>query len=71
MLRVTYLIRSSNPDKAIEHAYKVIGYDPESDTFDADKANAPDKVDVYANLAGILRAKQECSRVGRIASWIS
>ncbi len=58
VLRVTYLIRSSNPDKAIEHAYKLIGYDPESDTFDADKAKAPDKVEVYANLAGILRAKQ-------------
>jgi tetratricopeptide (TPR) repeat protein len=58
VLRVTYLMRSADPSKAIEHAYKLIGYDAESDTFDADKATAPDKVEVYANLAGVLRVRQ-------------
>ncbi|HJQ80823.1 MAG TPA: tetratricopeptide repeat protein [Lacipirellulaceae bacterium] len=59
VLRVAYLIQANDSEKAIDEAYKLIGYDPEADTFDAAKATAPREVDVYANLAGLLRVKQE------------
>jgi tetratricopeptide (TPR) repeat protein len=59
VLRVGYLIQAGNSDKAVEEAYELIGYDKESDTFDPEKAKAPGEVDVYANLAGILRVKQD------------
>jgi cellulose synthase operon protein C len=59
VLRVTYLARLGNQDKAIDYAYKLIGYDAAAGTFDAEKAAAPHEVEVYANLAAILRTKPE------------
>ncbi len=58
-LRATYLGRSGNFDEAVRLSYKLVGYDPEADEFDEKKATAPEEVDVYANLAGTLRARQD------------
>jgi tetratricopeptide (TPR) repeat protein len=59
VLRVQYLTRSGGDDKAIETSYKLIGYDPAADEFDAQKATAPGEVQVYLNLASVLRTKKE------------
>ncbi len=58
VLRAKYLVHSSSFDEAITGSNKLIGYDPTADSFDVKKAIAPHEVDVYANLAGILRGKQ-------------
>ena len=58
-LRATYLIQSGQYDKAIDHSYKLIGYDLESETFDTEKAIAPHDAQIYANLAMLLRTRQE------------
>ena len=52
-----YLIGAKDIPKATEYSYQLIGYDPKENKFDAKKASAPHEVEVYANLAGIVRGK--------------
>jgi len=59
ILRAKYLVRSGNTDDAAKYSYKLIGYDPESDSFDEKKATAPHEAEVYSSLAVILRTKQD------------
>lgn len=40
---------------ALKNAYKLIGYDPDTDTFDVSKAMAPGEAIVYRNAAQVLR----------------
>ncbi|MCI0334322.1 MAG: tetratricopeptide repeat protein [Planctomycetes bacterium] len=60
-LHATYLARSGNFDQAIDLSYKLVGYDPKTDEFDAKTAKAPNHVELYTNLAGTLRAKKDDS----------
>ncbi len=55
VLRAQYLTAARDTEKAIDQSYKIIGYDPETDTFDASKALAPDEVNIYTGLAAMLR----------------
>ena len=57
VLRATYLAKSGNIDDATKYSYKLIGYDPKTETFDVKKAAAPNAVEVYATLAAVVRAK--------------
>jgi cellulose synthase operon protein C len=59
VMRANYLVRSGNLDDAAKYSYQLIGYDPQSDSFDAAKATAPHDSQVYINLATILRTKQD------------
>ncbi len=59
VLRASYLVRSGNYDDAVKYSYKLIGYDPPSDSFDVEKATAPHDAQVYTNLAVILRTRQD------------
>ena len=59
-LRATYRwCGSGNLNEAATYSYKLIGYDPKTDTFDEKQATAPNDVAVYANLATILHGKQD------------
>jgi tetratricopeptide (TPR) repeat protein len=58
VLRATYLAKSGNVKDAVKYSYNLIGYDQSKETFDPKKALAPKAVEVYALLAGILRAKE-------------
>ena len=44
--------------KAMSHAYKLIGYDEQTEEFDAEKATAPNEPVVYLRLAQKLRSEQ-------------
>lgn len=57
VLRATSLAKSDDVDNAIKYSYTLVGYDAKKDTFDPKKATAPHAVEVYATLAGLLRAK--------------
>ncbi len=57
-LRATYLARQNNFNEAVKYSYKLIGYDPQTDKFDLNKATAPHQPEVYTTLASILRSKQ-------------
>jgi tetratricopeptide (TPR) repeat protein len=59
VMQAEYLDRAGEFDKAIDLSFKLIGYDPEADTFDVEKALAPHEVDVYTNLAAGLRRNRE------------
>jgi tetratricopeptide (TPR) repeat protein len=59
VMRAKYLVLSGNMDDAVKYSYKLIGYDPQNDSFDVEKATAPHDAQVYSNLAAILRAKQD------------
>jgi tetratricopeptide (TPR) repeat protein len=58
-LRATYLSRAGDYTKATPIFYKLVGYDPESDEFDASKATAPGNILLYTNLAASLRTRQD------------
>lgn len=45
----------SGSDKAVDHAFKLIGYDETTDSFDAEKAIAPNEYLVYSQVARKLR----------------
>ncbi|HEX5471951.1 MAG TPA: tetratricopeptide repeat protein, partial [Lacipirellulaceae bacterium] len=67
--RATYLAKSGEFDKALKYSYKLIGYDPKTDAFDVKKATAPHVAEVYFNLAGILRGKQNNAQLAeRVAN---
>ncbi len=55
VLHARYLARSGNLSESIKESYKLIGYDPKTDTFDIKKATAPHSPEVYSNLAALLR----------------
>ncbi|MEX0612829.1 MAG: tetratricopeptide repeat protein, partial [Pirellulales bacterium] len=59
VMRANYLVRSGNFDDAAKYSYKLIGYDPQNDSFDMKQATAPHDAEVYLNLAVILRDKQD------------
>ncbi len=59
VLRAQYLNRAREFDKAIEQSFKLVGYDSETDTFDAEKALAPHEVPIYTSLAISLRRNRE------------
>lgn len=59
VLRATYLVLAADYDKAIDYSYKLVGYDVEADSFDAEKATAPHATEVYSNLAALVRSKRE------------
>lgn len=63
VLQSQYLDRSGNFDEAIKQSFILVGYDADSDTFDAKKATAPDAVDVYARLAVDLRKQRDKSEL--------
>lgn len=46
---------ASGDAKAVDHAFKLIGYNREADTFDATQAIAPADVPVYSRVARTLR----------------
>jgi tetratricopeptide (TPR) repeat protein len=58
-LRAKFLVRNSKFDEARDYAFKLIGYDPKSETFDPKKATAPNDPEVYANLAQLLHGKEQ------------
>ena len=53
-LRATYLSRQGNYDEAVKYSFKLIGYDPKADKFDIKAATAPNRPEVYTNLATTL-----------------
>ncbi|HVT26803.1 MAG TPA: tetratricopeptide repeat protein [Lacipirellulaceae bacterium] len=57
--RATYLAKSGDLTTAVKESYKLIGYNPKADDFDLKKATAPHAVEVYFNLAGILRGQEK------------
>lgn len=56
--RASLLAKSQNLDEALKYSYRLIGYDPLTDKFDAKKATAPNEPQVYATVATILRGKE-------------
>lgn len=54
VLKTQYLLQERSENEAIECGYQVIGYDEDSDTFDAQKAKAPDSINTYAAIAALL-----------------
>jgi tetratricopeptide (TPR) repeat protein len=58
-LRATYLARSGDFNTAVRESFKLIGYDSDTDEFDADKAIAKGHVELYTNLAVTLQTKQD------------
>jgi tetratricopeptide (TPR) repeat protein len=58
VLKSQYLMQERSDNEAIEIAYQVIGYDEQSDTFDAEKAKAADSVPTYAGLASLLHNRR-------------
>ncbi len=56
--RASYMIRSGNINQGVDYSLKLIGYDSTTETFDEKKASAPHDPEVYANLAIVLRGKQ-------------
>src|SRR3972149_2206203 len=59
VLRANYLTRSGSYDEAVKSSYKLIGYDPDKDTFDAKKATALKETQVYPTLEAVPRLKQD------------
>jgi tetratricopeptide (TPR) repeat protein len=55
--RAMYLARAGNIDEAIKYSYQLIGYDPQTDKFDAKKPTHD--AEVYATLASIVRSKKD------------
>lgn len=58
-LRATYLARAGSVDEAVRLSYKLVGYDPAAEEFDAEKATAAGDTELHSNLAFILRTKQD------------
>jgi tetratricopeptide (TPR) repeat protein len=50
----------------VRHSYKLIGYDPETDTFDPKKATAPHHTEVYTNLASTLGSQDKGELADRV-----
>jgi len=53
-LKAQCLFATQDTGKAVDWSYKVIGYDPRANTFDAAKGLAPDQPRVYAMVAQYL-----------------
>ncbi|MCF6275319.1 MAG: hypothetical protein L3J05_06115, partial [Robiginitomaculum sp.] len=49
---------AANDSKAVDHAYKLIGYDAAKDAFDQEAGVAPEDPPVYRRLANVLRTDQ-------------
>lgn len=63
--RCLYAMR--DPDKAIAHSYRMVGYDSQTDDFSTDKAVLPNEPSVYLRLAMLLKTeKQEESLARRV-----
>lgn len=58
-MRATFLARSGSVDEAVRYSYKLVGNDPDTDEFDVKTATAPHHVEVYKNLAFLLRGQQD------------
>jgi tetratricopeptide (TPR) repeat protein len=56
--RAEFLAKSKNLDEAIKYSYRLIGYDPRTDKFDAKTATAPNEPQVYSSLAALVRGKE-------------
>ena len=62
-LRATYLMQAGQYDQAIDYSYKLIGYDRASDSFDVEQALAPNDVNIYLNLAMLIRNRQDAAEL--------
>jgi tetratricopeptide (TPR) repeat protein len=56
-MRALCMFQMANP-KALDNAYKLIGYDPAADVFDVSKATAPGEAAVYRITAQNLRTNE-------------
>ena len=56
--RASFLANSKDLEEATKYSYRLIGYDPKTDKFDATKASAPNEPQVYSTLAKIVRGKE-------------
>ncbi|MEM6330452.1 MAG: tetratricopeptide repeat protein [Planctomycetota bacterium] len=54
VIRLTALVQSGKAREAERFGYKLVGYDPAEDAFDAEKAATPDQPPVYQALAELL-----------------
>ncbi|QDT71194.1 tetratricopeptide repeat protein [Lacipirellula limnantheis] len=57
-LKAQCLFATQQPAEAAKWSYQLIGYDHQTDAFDAAKAQAPDKPLVYAMLASYLNERE-------------
>ena len=60
LLRAAYLIRLADPE-AIPYSYKLIGYNPDTKTFE--KGTAPNDPITYLNLAVLLRGQENSQQL--------
>jgi tetratricopeptide (TPR) repeat protein len=59
VMKDEYLIQAREENEAITSSYALMGYDPESDAFDVEKAKAPHSLPTYNNIAMLLRSRGE------------
>ena len=59
VLKAAYLGGLGKFDDAIKDYYKLVGYDPQAETFDAEKAIAPHNIPVYTDLARLIRTRRD------------
>ncbi|MGI9456763.1 MAG: tetratricopeptide repeat protein [Aeoliella sp.] len=57
--QATCLYQLAKPQEAANSLYKLVGYDPTADTFDATQAVAPDNIDAYGLLSQVLIQRLE------------
>jgi tetratricopeptide (TPR) repeat protein len=68
-LRANYLVQAGNLDEAIKYSYGLIGFNPDAPdggTFDLESASSPHDPTVYANLAAILRQRDQEALAERV-----
>lgn len=58
VLKTKYLAQAGEYNEAIELCYDLIGYDPETDTFDLDSAKSPHTEEVYTRAAVLVRSRK-------------
>jgi tetratricopeptide (TPR) repeat protein len=59
VLKAAYLAGQGKYDEAIKYYYKLVGYDAQTEAFDAEKAIAPHNTQVYTDLAFLVRERRE------------
>jgi tetratricopeptide (TPR) repeat protein len=59
VLKASYLGGEGKYDQAIKDYYKLVGYDEQTESFDAQKAIAPHNTQVYTDLARLVRTRRE------------
>ena len=59
VLKAAYLGGLGKFDDAIKAYYKLVGYDPQAETFDTEKAIAPHNISVYTDLGRLIRTRRD------------